>query len=70
MFESLKESPRKWAIPLLWVLLSFFWLMIGVFGVREHGPCRSGWHLVAVWSVVLIFWLYRFYRAFKLATEG
>ena len=69
MFASLKESPRKWAIPGVWVLLSVFWLMIGVFGVREHGPFRSGWHIVAIWSTLLIFWLYRLCRAFMQADK-
>jgi hypothetical protein len=69
MFESLKESPRKWAVPAIWVLLSVFWLMIGIKGIREQGPFRSGWHLAAIWSFILVFWLYRLYRAFKLAAE-
>jgi len=70
MFESLKETPRKWTVPAVWVFLSFLWLMIGVSGVREHRPFRSSWHLVAIWSLILIFWLYRLYRALKLAAEG
>lgn len=70
MFESLKESPRRWALPGFWVLLSAFWLMIGIRGVREHGSFRSGWHLATIRSFILVFWFYRLYRAFKLADEG
>jgi hypothetical protein len=43
--------------------------MIGIKGIREQGPFRSGWHLAAIWSFILVFWLYRLYRAFKLAAE-
>jgi hypothetical protein len=70
MFDSIGTASRKWALPLLWVLLSLFWLMIGVHGVLEHGPFRSGWHLVAIWGLLLVFWLYNLYRAFQREMKG
>lgn len=66
MFDSLKDRPRRWAIPAVWVFLSLFWIMIGADHMSENAPFRRGWLVIALWSFVLIFWLHRLYRILKL----
>ena len=67
MFDSIGATPRKWALPLAWALLSILWL---AFGVRwsEHGLFHRNWIVAAMWGFMLVLSLYNLYRAFKRAT--
>jgi len=69
MFNSLENAPRKWALPLMWALLSILWL---AFGVRwsERGLFHRAWVLAAMGGVTLALSLYNLYRAFKHGAKG